>query len=582
LVNLELDESGRQRSGSEIARLMFFNNGKIVDFGETNMHTQVFTLNFKPRFPFGKAATKFFDNSGSFVTTYNWINPLQPDVTIRDIAKTATWTNTIRYSLNLRLKSLGNQIFGIQDPRLAFQKPVIDTTPKNLFATIGHILKSIFFDWESVKFDFNQTNSSINPGVFGTSGFGNFWAGMIGNGLSYSDGPGFPYQLGLTSDPHGSIGLKPSSSFPWFGFRTYPGKRPPDAVLQDQFTQRTTFDIRTSRPLWPGAVLDLNWRTVAGFSRNSTVLTDIDGNPTYTNIMQLESIDRTILTLPSVFGLNLFNNTIEDVIAKYEMQKEEILASNMDTVTKNQALNNALASSFRDGMEAFNIFSGDFSYFLPSINWALRWEGIEKWPFLRNIGARRISLEHKYQSRYTEQAQVTDNGKAIQAQIVQHGFQPLIGITIAFDEKKLKGTLTGNIRYSTTNQYQLTSSNRSTITRTSTDELQIQVSYVMRGFEFKLLGISLQNDLEFSFMTSVKKNNRATYDVSNYAGEDGRQLDGSTMIKVEPRVRYSLSNRVTASAFVSYEATLTSGAASPGFSTTQIGIDLRLSLAGGR
>ena len=582
LVNLELDENGRQRSGSEIAKQMFF-NGKLIDFGETNIHTQTFTLNFKPRFPFGNKATRFFDNSGSFVTNYNWMNPLQPNEEIRDVAKTASWTNTIRYSLNLRLKSLGDQIFGITDPRLAFQKPRTDTVSKGgIFASIGKLIKTIFLDWESVKFDFNQSNSTINPGVFGASGFSNFWGGMIGNGQNYSNGTSSPYQLGLIADPHGGIGLTSSSSFPWFGFKTYPGKRPPDAVLQDNYNQKTTFDIRTSRPLWPGAVLDLNWHTETGFNRNRTALTDVDGMPTYTNIIQMESINRTILTLPSVFGLNLFNNTIEDVIAQYEVKKADILASNMDTVSKNQALNNALATSFRDGMEAFNIFHGHISYFLPSINWALRWEGIEKWPFLRSIGARRISFEHKYQSRYTENAQTTDNGRAIQAQIVQHGFQPLIGITISFDEKKLKGTLTGNIRYSTTNQYQLSSANRSTITRQNTDELQIQASYVMRGFEFRLLNISLKNDIEFSFMTSVKKNNRATYDIADYSGEDGRQLDGNTMIKIEPRVRYSLSNRVTASAFVSYEATLTSGAASPGFSTTQVGVDLRLSLAGGR
>jgi len=582
LVNFELDNNGRQRSGSEIGRLIFFHDGSLIDFGETNLHSQVVTLNFKPQFPFGKNATKFFDNSGSFVTTYNWLNPLQPNEEIRDIAKTASWNNTIRYTLNLRLQSLGNSIYGVSDSRMAFQKPVRDTLSKGFLSQLGNIFKVIFLDWETIKFDFNQTNSTMNPGVFGSSGFSNFWGGFYGKGNIQNNGPGIPYQLGLLADPHGDIGFGPSGTFPWFGFRTYPGKRPPDAVLQDNYTQKTSFDIRTSRPLWPGAVLDLNWRTETGFNRNRTVITDLNGNPTYTNIIQLESVNRTVLTLPSIFGLNLFGNTIGNVIADYERQKQAILASGMDTVSKNQALNNALATSFRNDMEAFHIFGGSFSNFLPSINWALRWEGLEKWSFLKNIGARRISLEHKYQSQYTENAQATDNGRAIQSQTIQHGFQPLVGITVSFDEKKMKGTLTGNIRYSTTNQYQLSSANRSTITRQSTDELQIQASYVMRGFKFSLLGIDLKNDLEFSFMTSVKKNDRATYDVSDYAGENGRQLDGNTMIKIEPRARYSLSDRVTASAFVSYEATLTSGAASPGYSTTQVGIDLRLSLAGGR
>lgn len=583
LVKFETNEFGLQRTGSEIFKELFLKDGQLMNFGETSLHTQVVTINFKPRLPIGKAGNRFFDNSGSFTTTYNWINPLQPDAAIKDIAKSASWTNTIRYSVNLRIKELGNNIFGITDPRMAFQRPNQDTTPVNLSKSISKIIRTIFFDWESFKIDFNQSNSSNNPGVYGESGFVNFWNGLIGYENTYEGGPGLPYQLGLTGDPHGSIGFQPSDKFPYFGFRTYPGLRPPNAVLQDNFNQKTTFDMRTSRPLWPGAVLDLNWKTETGYNKNQTVLTDGLGVAQYTNIIALESINRTILTLPSVFGLNLFNNTIEDVIARYEREKQIILNQALDTVTKNQALNNALAQSFRNGMEAFSFFgSGNIAMFLPAVNWSLRWEGIEKWSIMERIGAKRVSLEHKYQSRYTENANITDNGRAIQAQIVQHGFQPLIGITMSFDEKKLKGNLTGNIRYSTTNQYQLTSSNRSTITRQNTDELQVQASYVLRGFKFSLLNISLENDLEFSFLTSLKKNSRATYDVANYTGEDGRKLDGSTQIKIEPRVRYSLSNRVTASAFVSYEGTFTEGAASPGFSTTQIGIDLRLSIAGGR
>jgi cell surface protein SprA len=296
----------------------------------------------------------------------------------------------------------------------------------------------------------------------------------------------------------------------------------------------------------------------------------------------MESVNRTILTLPSFFGFNLFNNTIENVIDLYNVEATRITGMGLDTVTRNQMLNNALSNSLRNGMEAFSLFGGAAANFLPAINWQLRWDGIEKWGMFQAIGARRISFEHKYQSRYTENAMTTDNGKAIQQQLVQHGFQPLLGLTLSFDEKKLKGILTGNIRYSTTNQYMLSSANRSTITRQNSDEFQLQASYTLKGFKFKLLNISLENDLEFSFLTSIKKNSRATYDVLNYAGENGRKLDGNTQIKIEPRARYSISSRLTASAFVSYEATLTEGAASPGFSTTQVGIDLRLSIAGGR
>lgn len=586
LVPLEVDETGRQRTASQLASEMFFKDGRLIDFGQNNMHVQTFTLNFKPRFPFGAAITKYFDNSGTFATTYNWLNPLQPLEEIKDVAKSASWNNSIRYSLNIKLKSVGDDLFGVTNPKQFVQKMPKDTnviTQGGILGTVASIFKTVLFDWDNVKFDINQSSSSVNPGVFGNTGFDNFWArGVLGMSDQYSFGPSFPYQLGLVTDPHGGFRIRPSSAFPFFGFETFTGKRPPNAVLQDNYMQRTSLDIRTSRPLWEGAILDLNWRSEVGYNKNQTVITDSLGRPTFTNVIALESYNKTILTLPSIFGFNLFNNTIQHVIALYESKKPAILNSSKDTVTKNQALLNALAESFHDGLEAFGFFGGAIGKFLPSINWAIRWEGLEKWNVLEAIGAKKISLEHKYQSRYTENAQITDNGKTIQGQMVQHGFQPLIGATVTFDEKKLKGLLTGTIRYSTTNSYQITSANRATITKQSTDELQIQASYTIRGFTFPLFNLNVQNDLEFSFLASLKKNDRATFDIMNYTGEKGSQLDGNTQIKIEPRVRYMMSNRVKASFFVSYEGTFTSGAATPGFSTTQLGLDINININGGR
>ncbi len=584
LVPYELDPAGKQRSGSELASIIFFKDGKMVNWGQNNLHTQTVSLNFKPRLPFG-TATRFFEMSGSFVTNYTWNNPLQPNEEIRDVAKSAGWNNQIRYGINLRLKALGDDLFGSTDTKTKFlQKPVKDSNavPSGIVKDIAKSIKSVFFDWESFKIDITQQNSSINPGVYGNTGFDNFWGGMVGSGHDNTSGPSFAYQMGLTPDPHGTIGFTGSDKFPFFGFETFHGLRPASAVMQDNYSQRTSLDMRTSRSIWEGAILDLNWRTEVGYNKNQTVVTDINGNPAFTNIIAMESFNRSILTIPSVFGMNLFNNSIEDVINLYMIQKDEIVNSSRDTVSKNQALNNALAESFVKGMEVFSIFKGAIGRFLPAINWALRWEGLEKWGILESIGTRKVSIEHKYTSRYTENALTNDNGRAIQAQIIQHGFQPLIGVTVSFDEKKLKGILTGNIRYSTNNQYQLSSANRATITRQNSDELQIQLSYTLRGFTFSLLDIQLQNDLEFSFLTSYKKNSRATYDVLDFTGEAGRKLDGNTQFKVEPKIRYNISNRVTAAAFLSYEGTFTEGAATPGFSSTQIGLEFKLSIAGGR
>jgi hypothetical protein len=107
----------------------------------------------------------------------------------------------------------------------------------------------------------------------------------------------------------------------------------------------------------------------------------------------------------------------------------------------------------------------------------------------------------------------------------------------------------------------------------------------MNGFKFALLGIDMQNDLDYSFFFSWKNTARAAFnllDQNSLTDNQGTPVQGNTVITLEPRARYSMSNRVTASLFFRYEATLTEGAAQPGFSTSQFGLDIRLSLSGGR
>jgi len=584
LVPYELDENGRQRTGSELASLIMFRNGKILDFGFNNQHTQTVTMNFKPKLPFGDYA-KFLESNGSYVTSYSWSNPLQPNEAIRDIAKSASNNTSIRYNMGLKLKMLTDEIFGTHDTKMMLQKPKFDSTAsaRGFASYIGRTLKTIFFDFEKIDINFTQNNTSINPGVMGSTGFDNFWSrGIIGRSSEEFMGPGFAYQLGLVPDPHGTFSTVSSKTFPYFGFQTKNGKRPPNGVMQDNYSQKNNFEIKTSRQLWEGAVLDLNWKTELGFNKNMTIITDSLGNPTYTNVMAMESFNRTFITLPSIFGINIFNNTIEHVIVLYEAEKKNILASNLDTVAKNQALLNALANSFMNGMEAFSITKGKAGRFLPAINWAFRWEGLEKWGVFESIGAKRISFEHVYNGRYQENSLTTDLGKNVNGQQVQHGFQPLIGLTVAFDEKKVKGNLTGTLRYMTTNSYSLTSANRATITRQNSDEFQINLNYTLKQFHFELFNLNIQNDLELIFLASYKMNKSATYDVTNYTGEQGSTLNGNKQLIIEPRIRYAMSQRVSASLFFRYEGTFTQGASNPGYSTTQVGLDIRLSIAGGR
>lgn len=582
-----LDETGtyRQRTGSEIASSILFTNGKIIDFGKNNLHNQIFNLSFRPKLPVGKYK-KYIDMSGTFNTGYNWTDPLQEDETIRDVAKSAGFQNNIRFGTTIKLQSIADELWDDSSVPKPMRKPDASAQSQSIWAKIGRMMKFVFLDYEKVKIDFTQNNSAVNPGVYGETGFNNFWG--FGNS-SLNSGPNMAYQLGLISHPHGTFNFVGSDRFPFFSTETFPGLRPPNAVLQDNFNQRTSLSMSTSRPLWKDATLELDWKTEVGYNKNYTVETDEFGNVTFTNILANQSFDRTNLTLPTIFGINLFDNNIEHIIDLFQARKAEIQAEGLEEVKENQKLLTALSESFHDGMQAFSFFGGgDIGRFLPAVNWRINWKGIEKWGIWSGV-AEKISFEHRYISTYTENAMITDNGKAIQGQQVMYGFQPLVGLTMGFDEDKLDGTLTATIRYATTSAYQLSSSNTANITRQMTDELQINASYAMHGFSFPLLGLELKNDIEFSFMTSYKANKRSSYDiVISDSGElpendeDGQPLEGNTQLIIEPRVRYTMSNIVVASFFFRYEGTFTEGASSPGFTTTQFGLDMKINLSGGR
>jgi hypothetical protein len=592
LVPFELDETGKQRTGSQLADIVFFNNGKLLFLGKDNIHGQNFTLNIKPRLPIG-AYEKYIDMTGAFTTQYSWMDPLQQDPSIRDVVKQVSYNNTIRFNMPIKLKALADDLFGTPKPlNLPNRPPTLDSSKYggrsgfgSVMSDIGTTLKFIFLDYEKIDIIFNQSNSAVNPGALGGNGLTNMWS------LRASDeiyGPSAAYQLGLVPYPHGGFRLVGSNSFPFFGFETFPGKRPPNAILQDNFTQRTKLDIKTSRPLWTGATLELNWGTELGWTERHNSETDAFGNQTFTNSIALQSYNRTFLTFPSIFGVNVFNNTIEHVLELYGARRTNIIATETDDVKRNQKLLLALSESFYNGMEAFSLSGGDAGKFLPAVNWQIKWEGIEKWG-IWNGTVQKITIDHRYASTYLERVEITSLGKAIQAQSVQYGFQPLIGVNAAFNEDKLDGILTANLRYSTTSNYSLNSSNKATITKTASDEFQLQASYAKKKFEIQFIGLNLENEIEFSFLASVKSNKTATFDVTfddnNQTannGKDGRTLNGTTQITVEPRIRYTMSKRVVASLFYRYEGTFNEGAAQPGFYVQQVGFDIKINIAGGR
>ncbi len=585
LVPLELDSLGHQLTGSDVAKRIVLSNGRLVDFGTPNSLTQTFGLTFRPRLPDFASINKFMDASGSFTTNYLWTDPLQADPSLRDISKRASYSNNIRMSTAIRLRNLSNSWFGIVPPS-PNAKPD-STKSSSIFSETLDLLRSIFFDYESLNLTFNQANTVITPGVIGGNGFSNLWGrGFTGRASEEFLGPSAAYQLGLVRYPHGSFHFTSSNKFPYFGFEEDMGIRPPNAQLQDNFTQGNSLELRTTRPLWKGATLDLNWKTEFGANRNQLTTTDSLGQMSFSNVVITERYSRTFLTFPNFLFFAVFNNTPENVVNRYRASRNTVLnGRNEDSLSipDKVRLQNVMTDAFIGGLQAFEFLPGVLQRFLPQVNWSLRWEGIEKYFFFGGI-AQRVSLEHTYQTTYSENARIDDNGRTVDGQTVQMQFQPLIGVNMSFDEKKMKGTLTSNIRYNMRSNYALAAASR-TLSRENQHEFVLTAAYAVRGFSFPLLGIELKNDVEFSFNSTYRRSNRSTYSLSvpdSSGAPTGSELDGQTTIMLEPRARYTVSNRLTATAFMKYTGNFTSGASNPGYSTTEVGVEVRLAISGGR
>jgi cell surface protein SprA len=597
LVPYELDDIGRQRTGSELANYMFLNNGRLINFGSNNNHTQDITINIKPVLPSVLNFNRFFDLSGTYVANYKWRDPLQSDPTIADAAKDASVNSNLRLKLGIKWKEIGYSIFGGgKTAPLGGGKPRGKTEPtpppttsgNGSLGMVGNVFRTIFFDWDNIDFTYNNTNAAVNPGVFGGTGLDNFWGrGMTFRNSQLQRGPSFAYQLGLITNPHGSWNMVSSNKFPYFGFTTTAGLRPPNAVFQDNVNQSNNLDIRTTRALWEGAKLDLNWKMQLTFNKNMTVDTDSNGFCTYSNIISQDNLNRTFLAVPNFFGLNLFGNPMEKVVNIFNQKRAVIDAMGLDSLITNEKTHLALSEAFYEGLEALSITKGAVAKILPAVNWTFRWEGLEKWSIWNNY-VKRLNIEHNYTSTYVEIGQTTDLGRTIQTQSMQSGFNPLFGVNASFDEKLLGGVATASIKWSETQNYSVSTASGAIISLQQTTDITANATYIMKDFSIPFMGFDLKNDLEFAFLFTFKKNKTGTFDVldeKSFTGDnatEGRTLTGNKQIIVEPSAKYSINQLITARFFFRYEGTFNEGAANPGFHNTQVGLDIMLNISGGR
>jgi len=556
------------RSESEIWRDIF--NGAY--FGKDYNFRQAFNLKASPKLPSLWDLNKYFQITMGYSSNYNWQNNFQQE----ELGRSAGYSNRINAGLTLRLKSLMDPLFEDNPKAASAPKPRPQTRgenpPKNeadnnlepsgtsvtsdstggdgkpsVLIRALNALKAgahyFLFNYDQISANFTQSNSLSGSGIKGEgTGFNNFW------GFSQKDdaGPRRLFMLGLNSDI---------------------GPRAINGNLSDNFSEKNTLDFKTSRPLWEGANIDLNWRVSWGTNKTTKIQTDSLGNVFISGISSTGSIDRSFLSLPPTFFLSMFNSGIVRV--------NELYNPDSDDPTQN------LSEAFVEGFESMPFLSkipflSKFARYIPRPNWRFRWSGLEKFSFFKNF-AKRVSLNHGYTSSFTEGWKIDPDGKqVIQTQKINYGFSPLLGLDVTF-ESLWDGDFTAGIKYNTKTGYDLGISTRN-ITESFSRDINITASYAKRGFDIPLFGISLQNDLEFSFSYTSGVNSVLIFEMDNFK-EEGKPQDGTIRTTIEPRVKYVMSQRVTLSLFYKMTTVEPEGAARiPPTSTNEAGLDVHISI----
>ncbi|MBZ0199772.1 MAG: cell surface protein SprA, partial [Ignavibacteriaceae bacterium] len=353
------------------------------------------------------------------------------------------------------------------------------------------------------------------------------------------------------------------------GLSSNVGRRAPNGNLQDVFSQKNSFDFKTSRPLWEGAKIDLTWKVGWSLNKTTSLQSDKDGNVTVQNQTASGTLTRSFLSLPPTLVFSVFKSGIKKVSELYDPESED------------QAAN--LSQAFTDGFETFPIFGRlgflkDLSKYIPRPNWRLTWDGLEK-IFIFKAVAKKVTLDHSYSSGYTEGWRLSPDGKKqIQTQKIEYAFSPLAGFNITFGEL-WGGNIIGSIKYGVRTNYDLGLSTKN-ITETFSKDIGVTAGFSKSGFEIPLFGVSLKNDIEFSFSYTSSQNSEIIFDMDDF-NEEGKPQNGTTRVTLEPRVKYTISSKVTLSIFYRRSSVTPEGASRiPPTTTNEAGLDVHIAIQG--
>ncbi len=514
--------------------------------------------------------------SARYSAWYDWQNNLQAG----DLGKNAAASGSLNLTYDLNLKTIGSEIWSQQAVPAAAPSATADTTkPRSSFnpsqvldRASRYLFKIPIFDFEKLSIQFSQQTRTQNSGVLGRPGFANLFDRVPFFQSSLPEnGPSTMYQLGLSSDPNGEVVVKSSDKFPFLTGYTLPGLRAPNGNLVNVYSQSNNFTMRTNRPLWEGASIEFNWSLNWNYNSNTTLQSDSLGVTSVNNQIISGDVTRSYLSFPPILFFKFLNTSIDEV------HKEYLLA--LDNPNDTRSDDAKISDAFENGLEALPLGRKLLGDLVPRPNWTIRWDGLEKLPLFSTFTSR-ISLDHSYTSGYKMSYQIDPSGtKVTQSQNVTYGFAPLIGVNITF-KPLAKGNFGTTFRYGTSTSYDLSPSSQNIVESDQTD-FTVTANFTRQGFEIPFFGLSLSNDIDVSVSYSYSRNARKVFDFSSdIFNPVGTPLEGSSRTILEPRIRYILSSRVTASVYYKYTklAPDAGGSRIPGSTTNEGGLDVRVAI----
>ncbi len=577
------------RSDSYVFRQILLNGG-LINFGQDYNFSENFSITTQPHLPFN--LDQFVNLQSSYSSAYSWVNSIQQG----SLGKAAGFNSSLQLGGTLRLKALTDPWFAltaanapapVESPRSVpterrrgraeFETPSDTSQSSGGSSPIGKVLNVLikvpFLDFDNISLTFSSANSAQNGGLpTMRPGMGNFFRIPFIQESNPELGPSQLYQLGLISDPYAVPTFYRKSGFPFFGFSVMPGRRAANASITDNFTNGNTLDLKTSRNLWSGAVINLSWHVNWSYNRNTTFQTDANGNVKPST--QTETISgqytRSFFTLPPVLIFSMFKSGINQVSADYQ----QLYAQNPNNSAQD------LSKAFVQGFETVPVLDKIFGPLTPRLNYSFHWDGLEQLPLFKSF-ASHVSIDNAYQSTYTESWHQTGNTPLVtDAQSIAYGFQPLMGLNITF--KNLgNATLSASVLYNTSTQYNLTPTN-GTISQAYTGQLSITADYAKQGFSLPLFGLNLQNDIDISASYSNSQTSQISYLITGTTGTTPNPLSGTSQTSIEVRFKYVLSQRVTAAIYYRNTKVVPTapGSLIPGTTTNEAGVDVHVSIAG--